>query len=112
MIRDYLAGGALIAVIGLGGLSWWQGQTLIARKAEVEKLEADLKAAETAVKIEHRTQTVIREIHVKSSEAQADVKAAPDPECANPQPVLDAWRGGIDRLRPETGDDHSAAVSP
>ncbi|MFT4090496.1 MAG: hypothetical protein QM645_07175 [Asticcacaulis sp.] len=99
MMRLYaIAGGACI-LLGLWGLINWQAAQISRQKADLIELEALLKAAEDTVRIEHRTQTIIREIHTRSAEAQTDVQLAADPECANPEPVLGAWRTGIERLR-------------
>lgn len=112
MIRLYLAGGVAALVISLGGLCYWQGQEIRSRNAEIDTLRADLKAAEKTAKIEYRTQTIIREIHTKASEAQANVIYTPDPECANAGPMLDAWRAGINSLRTEATDNPVASVEP
>lgn len=79
MTREYLIIGLLALLAALGGALWWQLSVNDRLRDDVTALESDLSAAKDAVKIEHRTQTVIREIHVKATEAQADVKAAPDP---------------------------------
>ena len=112
MIGGYIIGGCLIAVLSLGLLCKWQGDELTARKAEVEALEAKVEAAEKTAKIEYRTQTIIREIHTKASEAQANVIYTPDPECANAGPMLDAWRTGINSLRTEATSNPAASDKP
>lgn len=97
MWRLYASGAAVIA--GLSVALWVQVGQIKALKAEGARLVARLAAAEETARVEYRTRTVIREIHVKSGEAQAHVQTAPDPECGNPEPLLASWRDGIDGVR-------------
>ncbi|WP_140985775.1 hypothetical protein [Asticcacaulis tiandongensis] len=106
MIRFYIAGGALALVTGMAATLWAQSERLEAQRSEIAVLTAKLDAAERTAIIDGRTRTLIRDIHIKSDEAQTHVEASPDPECANPEPVLGAWRAGLDSLRQTTGGAH------
>lgn len=68
-------------------------------KAEVSLAQAETEAAREAVRVEYRTQTKIRTIYVEAEGAKAHVQTLPDPECAKPEPLLNGWRDGIERVR-------------
>lgn len=106
MIRLYIAGGVMALMAGMVLTLWAQSERLKAHRAEIAALTAKLNAAERTAIIDGRTRTIIREIHTTSREAQTHVEASPDPECANPEPVLDVWRSGIDSLRQTAADTH------
>lgn len=108
MIRFYLIGGALVAFLTLGGMFAWQGQQLRARKAEVEKLQSQVKSAAETAQIEYRTQTVIRKIYVASEQARENVKQV-DPQCSNDGPLVAAWRTGLDGLHKAADDAHDTS---
>lgn len=109
MIRLYIVGGLVALMTGMGATLWLQSERLKTHRAEIAVLTAKLNAAERTAAIDIRTRTIIREIHTTSHEAQTHVEASPDPECANPEPVLDSWRSGIDSLRQTTGSTHHTA---
>lgn len=109
MMRLYIVGGFVALMAGMAAALWVQSERLKTHRFEIAVLTAKLNAAERTAAIDLRTRTIIREIHTTSREAQTHVEASPDPECANPEPVLDAWRSGIGSLRQTTGSAHHTA---
>lgn len=104
-----------VALVGLllvlsGGL-YIQHHRIERLSAEVSLAQAETKAAREAVRVEYRTQTKIRTIFVEAEGAKANVQTLPDPECAKPEPLLNGWRDGIERVRQAVKADDTASGS-
>lgn len=100
MIRLYIAGGVLAALLALGGYVWLQSVQLKQARADLASAKARAEAAEFAAAQSAKVETITRTVYIQAEKAKANVLKT-DPQCAAAGSTLDAWRDGLRSLHEE-----------
>jgi len=97
MIRLYLAGAALIAFLAVGTGFAAQSQKVKSLRKDLAAANQRVIAAEYAAEKSAEVETITRTVYVRAEKASVEIQKT-DPQCANAEPTLAAWRAGLASL--------------